>query len=129
MNEPTVFDPNEKKQARDRTGTETVFMRVPIEEKERAQALADKCGLSLTRFWRMLMAQAELVPMTTWRPTLRVTQRVTVELPIIDIHAIGNEEIDMEQLLSLSAADLKRTEEEAEKEFFHGSKPHWMDQR
>ena len=113
----------------ERVITEVIYMRVPSEEKQRAQALADKCGLSLTGLWRMLMAQAELVPMTTWRPTLRVTQRVTVELPIIDIHAIGNEEIDMEQLLSLSAADLKRTEEEAEKEFFHGSKPHWMDQR
>ena len=54
--------------------TDVIFMRVPSEEKQRAKALADQCGLSLTGLWRVLLAETELVPMVTWQPTRQAAQ-------------------------------------------------------
>lgn len=50
-------------------------MRVPADEKERARALAEKCGLSMTGLWRSLLAQADSEPFVGWRPVLPKQQR------------------------------------------------------
>lgn len=54
--------------------TEAIFMRVPTEEKQRAKDLADRCGLSLTGLWRAMLAEMDVEPVISYRPTRGVTQ-------------------------------------------------------
>lgn len=53
--------------------TEVVMMRVPAEEKDRARAMAEQCGLSLTGLWRAMLAETELQPVIGWKPVRRPT--------------------------------------------------------
>jgi len=54
-----------------------IFLRVTPEEKERAQLLAGRCGLSLTAFLRLCLAQTETEPYVGFRPVKRATTQIT----------------------------------------------------